>query len=378
MNKNQLTLLPALALLAAFSTFAADSQLLWQIGKPDHDNAEFALAPGGYAQFKHDAFFIVGKSDAKQDWPYVQPGPNDAWAGGRQHTFTVLFGVQQPVAQGTCKLKFDLLDTQSPSPPRLRIEVNGQSFERQMPAGGGDASVEGEPARGKPHHFDVEFPATLLKAGNNEIAVTTMSGCWMLYDCLALETPAEAKFAPVVNAASVQSVEAQPALLEKNGKLFQPLELSLLYVGEAREASVNLDGAELDRVQLKNGLQNIEVLAPEAAESKESTLTLIADGKNLASQTVARKPVRKWAVYILMHSHTDIGYTDLQPNIEKKQAHNVVHALELIQQTKDYPVGARFKWNLEVMWTADQFLRIATPEQKKEFEQAIQIGRAHV
>ena len=56
-------LLPAIVLLIALNAFAAESHALWQIGKPDHDNAEFALAPGNYAQFKDDAVFVVGKSD---------------------------------------------------------------------------------------------------------------------------------------------------------------------------------------------------------------------------------------------------------------------------------------------------------------------------
>ena len=83
---------------------------------------------------------------------------------------------------------------------------------------------------------------------------------------------------------------------------------------------------------------------------------------------------RKWEVYILMHSHNDIGYTDIQPNIAKKQAHNVLRALELIRQTKDYPAGARFKWNLEVLMPYEDFHAIATPEQEKEFEQAVRDG----
>jgi len=351
---------------------------LWQIGQRDCNNAEFALAPGGWRQFKNDALFIVGQSDTKRDWPYVQPGPNDAWGGSRPHTFTIVFGVARAATNGNCRLVFDLLDTQNPTPPKLRVEVNGQPFERQMPAGGGDASIEGDPANGKPHHFNVEFPAALLKSGNNEFTITTITGCWILYDALALETPAGVESAPAASGVTVQSIEARPALLEINRKLFQPVDLSLLSVGETREAAVNLDGVELDRVQLNNGLQSVEVLAPEATGEIQSTLTLVAGGKTLSSQTFTRKPVRPWEVYILMHSHTDIGYTDLQPNIEKKQAHNVVRALELIQQTKDYPPGARFKWNLEVAWTADQFYRIATPEQKKEFEQAIHDGNIGV
>src|SRR6266496_4242398 len=79
-----------LVCLASSIPAAEPGKLLWQIGKPDHNNAEFALAPEGYRRFGNDGVFIVGESDARRDWPYVQPGPVDDWAGGRQHTFTIL------------------------------------------------------------------------------------------------------------------------------------------------------------------------------------------------------------------------------------------------------------------------------------------------
>ena len=66
---------------------------LWQIGAEDRDNAEFALAPSHYDQFTEDAFYRIGVSQPQTDWPYVQPGPNDAWAGSRPHTFTIVFGL---------------------------------------------------------------------------------------------------------------------------------------------------------------------------------------------------------------------------------------------------------------------------------------------
>ncbi|MEI8376439.1 MAG: glycosyl hydrolase-related protein [Planctomycetota bacterium] len=99
----------------------------------------------------------------------------------------------------------------------------------------------------------------------------------------------------------------------------------------------------------------------------------------IAAETAAQKPLnsapaRKWEIYVLMHSHNDIGYTDIQPNIAKKQAGNVLRALELIRQTKDYPAEARFKWNLEVLVPYENFHAIATPEQEKQFEQAVRDG----
>ena len=121
-------LLPLVA--AVFSVNAAEPVLLWQIGKPDNDNREFALAPNRYAEFREDGFFVVGRSEAKRDWPYAHPGPDDSWAGGRPHTFNILFGLKTLPQAGDCRLLVDLNDTQSRQAPRLRIEINGKAFDR--------------------------------------------------------------------------------------------------------------------------------------------------------------------------------------------------------------------------------------------------------
>ncbi|MHC4177872.1 MAG: polysaccharide lyase family protein, partial [Planctomycetota bacterium] len=82
---------------------AEDLKLLWQIGKADNNTAEFALAPDRFGQFREDPLFIVGASDAKRDWPYVHPGPDDPWAGGGEHVFTILFAVKQRPQAGNCR-----------------------------------------------------------------------------------------------------------------------------------------------------------------------------------------------------------------------------------------------------------------------------------
>ena len=142
---------------------AADAQILWQIGQADNNNAEFALAPQRYAEFRDDGFFVVGQSDAQRDWPYVHPGPVDGWAGGRPHAFTVIFGLKAVPAAGECRLQCDLLDTQRSAPPELRISVNGQEFAKSLPGGAGDASIFGQPSAGREHRFEVVFPASLLR-----------------------------------------------------------------------------------------------------------------------------------------------------------------------------------------------------------------------
>lgn len=372
------TIIPLLAIalygIATDRARGAGLQTLWQIGKADVNNSDFALAPNGYSRFKQDPLFVVGESDPKVDWPYVQPGPNDQWGGGRSHTFNIVFGVANASGTGECRLRVDLLDTQHAAPPKLEIQVNGTTFEQQMPPGAGDASIFGEPAKGKPYRFTVKFPASLLKAGNNQIAIASVAGSWMLYDAVSLETGSAIASAPVANYANVNSILPMMALVERGGKLFQPIEWSVAWLGAEQDAALCLNGTEMSRVKLTKGIHELETFAPEVDRPTEGTFTLVAGGKTLATRKATLTPVRKWEVYVLMHSHTDIGYTDIQPNIEKKQAQNVIRALELIRETKDYPVGARFKWNLEVMWTADQFARIATPEQMRAFNQAVRDG----
>ena len=97
-------------------------------------------------------------------------------------------------------------------------------------------------------------------------------------------------------------------------------------------------------------------------------------GGKVSNWEITFKPVRKWVVYLLPHSHVDIGYTQLQADVEKKQWSNIDTALELIRKTADYPPEARFKWNAEVLWAMDAYLRKAPPEKQQRLVDAIRAG----
>ncbi|MBI2926510.1 MAG: hypothetical protein HYY24_12515 [Verrucomicrobia bacterium] len=364
-----------LALIATTTLCAADSSaLLWQIGQPDGDNAEFAFAPKGYHEFREDGFFVVGRSEAKRDWPYVHPGPVDGWAGGGSHTFSVVFGVRQAGGEGTCRLKVALLDTHSTAPPKVKVQVNERAFEQALPNGAGDASVNGEPAKGKRHEFQIEFPAATLKVGDNRVDLTTLSGSWLLYDWLGLEVPGGLESAPVISSTVVDAVESAHALLEKDGKLFQPVRVSLRHFGEEAHATVRVEGVEPQRLRLVSRAHSLEVLLPAVAQEASRSVTVEVAGKAIAARSIALKPVRKLTVYVLPHSHTDIGYTEIQTAIEKKQIENLRKGIEYARRTADYPPGAQFKWNVEVLWAADLYLQRLGESERKEFLDAVKKG----
>ncbi len=100
-----------------------------------------------------------------------------------------------------------------------------------------------------------------------------------------------------------------------------------------------------------------------------------AAGVPVISREVTLKPVRQMEIFILPHSHNDIGYTALQADVEKKQDSNIETGLRLAKATANYPEGARFIWNVEVLWCVDNYLRAATPEKRAEFLAAVRAGQ---
>ena len=75
--------------------------------------------------------------------------------------------------------------------------------------------------------------------------------------------------------AAFRDVRAQPALVERNGKLFQPVRASLIYYGEPREAALQLNGAPAGTVQLTKGAHSVEALAPAVEKETAAALSLV-------------------------------------------------------------------------------------------------------
>jgi len=73
-------------------------------------------------------------------------------------------------------------------------------------------------------------------------------------------------------------------------------------------------------------------------------------------------------------AHHDLGYTDLQAYVEEKQIRNISLGIDLARRTATYPEGARFVWNLEVLWGADLWMQRKTEAEKTAFVQAVTKG----
>jgi alpha-mannosidase len=163
------------------------------------------------------------------------------------------------------------------------------------------------------------------------------------------------------------------ALIRRNGELKQPLSIALPS-GLQGEVVTRIDGVEVDRRSVVSPAAPFDVYLEPSPEVRPLHLSVEVN-KSTLTETVVVKPVRKVLVYVLPHSHHDLGYTDLQAAVEEKQMQNITLGMELARKTASYPEGARFVWNLEVLWGADFFMQRRSPAEKKALVEAIRNGQ---
>jgi alpha-mannosidase len=173
-----------------------------------------------------------------------------------------------------------------------------------------------------------------------------------------------------IEARTVQVVQRQA------GGLVQPLKVTLDYpYAEAAQVVVKIAGQEPRSLELTFGSQTLPYMIVAADAERTLEVAIELDGQRVAARAVPLPPTRKLTVYMLPHSHTDIGYTAIQTDIEEKQINNLLQGLADARRTADYPEGARFVWNVEVLWAADLYLNRLAPQQQDEFCDAVKRGQ---
>ena len=335
-----------LASMCGFSAQCAGGATVFQIGTADRGYDEFAIAAqnGQFPrEFPHDVDFVVGKSDAKKEWSYILPGPADAWAGSKVHEFKIHFQISE-TGSGYYELVMDFVSTQPNGGPRLVININGAKIEVTLPSGSSENALTNSKA-GKHSTARQLFPATLLHTGENTITVSDIEGSWAIFDDLRLESGASAP-------AETLSLAADPlpffkrsgdALLRAVGLRITNLE-SASVPAELVWRTKDTNGSQT--FDLHFGENDLPVLVPDVTHV-DFTLRLGGREKKLP---VMLPPAKKWKVYIVPTSHTDIGYTDLQEKVKQRHAQNGLDALKLLEED---PV---FKWNSETFWQLNSLL----------------------
>ena len=321
-NRSRAFLLPVAGMLLS-SGLLADPlpEIVWQIGVQDGKETEFALYGKPYDTVKDHfpgltALYTVGQSDAS-DIPYVIPGPSDSWG-----------------------LVMDFVEVHSSSAPRMQVCLNGISTEVQVPAGLNQNYLDDHKTSSKGLSVSVDIPSHALRKGDNTLMIRSISGSWAVLDDIRLESSEPVALCRPGGGISLMAANSVPALVygDTKDEILHPVTLQIVnWDRKSRSADWFYDGDKKGgRVLLAPGLNSIEAGIPEGYEGKTVDFA-VRSGRGLQSASVEIRPAYEWTIYLVQHTHTDIGYTKPQTEILTEHLRYIDYAIEYCEATENYP-----------------------------------------
>ena len=98
----------------------------------------------------------------------------------------------------------------------------------------------------------------------------------------------------------------------------------------------------------------------------------------LVAVSALASPKRDWTVYLVQHTHTDIGFTKPQTEILAEHLRYIDYAIEYCDITKDYPDDAKFRWTCESAWAVTEYVKVRPAAQVKRLKDCIARGQIEV
>jgi alpha-mannosidase len=136
-------------------------------------------------------------------------------------------------------------------------------------------------------------------------------------------------------------------------------------------------GLDVTSLSLEPGRNVVETRVPEVAKPVKARFE-VRIGAAVLSREIALLPQRRWSVYLFHHSHTDIGYTELQTRVAQNHVEYLDSVIEYCRQTDAYPDDARFRWNIEISWALQNFIRTRPESDVRALADLIRAGRVEL
>ena len=308
-----------------------------------------------------------------RDWPFIQPGPNDAWAGARVHPRTIRFTLPNP-PRGLFTLRIELVDVNNLTPPRYAVSVGQRTDFFRLAPGASDSSLV-DPRAGKPQKLELLMPSDFFKAGANEIRLACIEGSWVTYDAITLLNDPDKE----MPAAEIQGVTGSttPFFVRRDGQARRAVNVLVSLTAPAAELSLRVEaGGQSFDVPIKRQSPCFTAISeqigvPDSPEPMDVKITA-ALGDSTKTTTVSVMPKRKWRVYIFHTSHCDPGWHDLPSKIMELHARYLDQLVELCDKTAGEPPERQFVYAYEHSWPFDYYERTRS---KAKFEKLMAVCR---
>jgi hypothetical protein len=168
-------------------------------------------------------------------------------------------------------------------------------------------------------------------------------------------------------------VAQEPSIIKgENGRLNE-LRFNFFQYKDKQEINVEAGGEKFN-VSAELGLTSYRLAIPEVTAARDFPVKVFISDKVIFDNNVRLEVVQPKTIYLLHHSHSDIGYTHVQKEVEDLQWKYLEDAVELGEKTESYPKEAHFVWNTEVMWAVDTYLENHSEEKRERLLEAIRKG----
>lgn len=121
----------------------------------------------------------------------------------------------------------------------------------------------------------------------------------------------------------------------------------------------------------------VPLVVPEPAGEQELTIRAEGDGWRREARATVR-PLRPWQLFLVQHTHTDIGYTALPSRLNTDHLLFLDQAVRACRLTDGHPDDARFRWTCEATWAVERYLAQRPPEIRDAFLRRVSEGRIEV
>lgn len=172
-------------------------------------------------------------------------------------------------------------------------------------------------------------------------------------------------------------VSLLPAVLKGINENYNLIGISIAKVTKESSVKIILSNGIKERFVAKKGDNTFEIKIPEVHKQDLIKAEVEFDG-NTIEKEVQIKPVPDWTIYLVEHTHTDVGYPEPQSQIMPEQLRYIDYALDYCDKTDNYPDDAKFRWTCETAWAVQEYLRVRPKAQIERLLKRIKEGRIEV
>lgn len=173
------------------------------------------------------------------------------------------------------------------------------------------------------------------------------------------------------------TVQQKTALVKRGDRLLQPVSFTVLHLGEPSACTIKF-GEQQISMKLKQGYNSAIVEFPAVETEQKQPIQIFIGAENVLDEFVTLLPVRQWTIYLVQHTHTDIGYTRPQTEILSEHVRYIDYALDYCDQTDNYPDDSKFRWTCEASWPVREYLNSRPQTQIERLQRRVAEGRIEV